>query len=64
MFVLLCKAAKPDFVTNINGIGTQTNNLILSCLELLQGMLLLHSPSRHLFAREIHMNVSFRWSSK
>jgi len=37
--------------------NTQTNNLILSSLELLQGMLLLHPPSRHLFAREIHMNV-------
>lgn len=37
--------------------STQTNNLILSSLDLLQGLLLLHPPSRHLFAREIHMNV-------
>ena len=36
----------------------QTNSLILSCLELLQGLLLLHPQSRQLFAREIHMNVS------
>ncbi|TGZ83269.1 cell division control 14, SIN component [Ascodesmis nigricans] len=35
----------------------QTNLLILSALELIQGMLLLHPPSRKLFAREIHMNV-------
>lgn len=35
----------------------QTNLLILSSLELIQGMLLLHPPSRKLFAREIHMNV-------
>ncbi|KAI5793088.1 cell division protein Cdc14 [Geopyxis carbonaria] len=35
----------------------QTNMLILSTLELIQGMVLLHPQSRKLFAREIHMNV-------
>ncbi|KAF8467253.1 cell division control protein 14 [Kalaharituber pfeilii] len=35
----------------------QINSLILSCLELLQGLLLLHPSSRQLFAREVHMNV-------
>ncbi|KAL7276016.1 60S ribosomal protein L3 [Rhizina undulata] len=35
----------------------QNNLLILSALDLIQGMLLLHPPSRKLFAREIHMNV-------
>ncbi|PWW78255.1 hypothetical protein C7212DRAFT_358260 [Tuber magnatum] len=33
------------------------NLLILSTLDLIQGMLLLHPQSRKLFAREIHMNV-------
>jgi hypothetical protein len=31
--------------------------LIISTLDLIQGALLLHPPSRELFAREIHMNV-------
>ncbi|RPA89250.1 hypothetical protein L873DRAFT_1839297 [Choiromyces venosus 120613-1] len=35
----------------------QNNLLILSTLDLIQGMLLLHPQSRKLFAREIHMNV-------
>jgi len=35
----------------------QNNLLILASLDLIQGMLLLHPPSRKLFAREIHMNV-------
>ncbi|KAA8902590.1 cell division protein Cdc14 [Sphaerosporella brunnea] len=35
----------------------QNNRLILASLDLIQGMLLLHPPSRKLFAREIHMNV-------
>lgn len=37
--------------------GGQNNLLILSTLDLIQGMLLLHPSSRKLFAREIHMNV-------
>ena len=32
--------------------------LIISTLDLIQGALLLHPPSRELFAREIYMNVS------
>lgn len=35
----------------------QTDLLILSALTLLQGILLLHPPSRSIFAREIYMNV-------
>jgi hypothetical protein len=36
-----------------------TNDLlIIAALDLIQGVLLLHPPSRELFAREIHMNVS------
>ena len=35
-----------------------TNDLlVIQTLELLQGVLLLHPPSRELFAREIYMNV-------
>ncbi|KAM0714457.1 hypothetical protein Q7P37_010244 [Cladosporium fusiforme] len=38
--------------------GTAENDIvILSALELLQGMLLLHPPSRSLFSREIYLNV-------
>lgn len=38
--------------------GTSENDLvILSALELLQGMLLLHPPSRSLFSREIYLNI-------
>ena len=37
-----------------------TNDLlIISTLDLIQGVLLLHPPSRELFAREIYMNVSY-----
>ena len=50
---------------NLSGTSTLTHNLdgqnnllILSTLDLIQGMLLLHPQSRKLFAREIHMNVS------
>lgn len=39
------------------GADNQNNLLILASLDLIQGMLLLHPPSRKLFAREIHMNV-------
>ncbi|TKX18153.1 cell division control protein 14 [Elsinoe australis] len=34
-----------------------TNAVIVSALDLLQGVLLLHPPSRSLFRQEIHMNV-------
>jgi hypothetical protein len=38
--------------------GTSDNDIvILSALELLQGMLLLHPPSRSLFSREIYLNI-------
>ena len=35
----------------------QNDLLILACLDLIQGILLLHPPSRSLFSREIYMNV-------
>lgn len=31
--------------------------VLLSTLDLLQGVLLLHHPSRRIFVREIHLNV-------
>lgn len=40
------------------GSNGQNDLLIIATLDLLQGALLLHPPSRELFAREIHMNVS------
>ncbi|KAF2835349.1 cell division control protein [Patellaria atrata CBS 101060] len=42
------------------GMGSssgQNDLMILSTLDLLQGILLLHPPSRVLFSREIHMNL-------
>lgn len=43
-------------------LGKESNGthdlLVIQTLELIQGVLLLHPPSRELFAREIHMNVS------
>jgi hypothetical protein len=41
------------------GRGSNGTNdlLIISTLDLIQGTLLLHPPSRELFAREIYMNV-------
>lgn len=39
------------------GNPSQTDLLILSALDLLQGILLLHPPSRSLFSREIYMNI-------
>ena len=39
------------------GNPSQTDLLILSALDLLQGILLLHPPSRCLFNREIYMNL-------
>ncbi|KAL1624368.1 hypothetical protein SLS56_007837 [Neofusicoccum ribis] len=37
--------------------GGQSDILILSALDLMQGILLLHPPSRALFSREIYMNL-------
>lgn len=37
----------------------QNDLLIVSTLDLLHGVLLVHPPSRSLFAREIYMNVRF-----
>jgi hypothetical protein len=44
------------------GRGSNGTNdlLIISTLDLIQGALLLHPPSRELFAREIYMNVRGR----
>lgn len=41
------------------GQGSNATNdlLIVSALDLIQGILLLHPPSRELFAREIYMNL-------
>lgn len=39
------------------GDDGQNDLLILSSLDLIQGVLLLHPPSKTLFAREQHMNV-------
>ncbi|CAK4032485.1 Cell division control 14 [Lecanosticta acicola] len=39
------------------GNPSETDLLILACLELLQGALLLHAPSKCLFQRQIHMNL-------
>src|SRR5438046_2445532 len=40
------------------GTNEQTTLLLLSTLDLMQGLLLIHPPSRRLFAREIHMTVT------
>ncbi|KAI9792703.1 MAG: hypothetical protein M1816_001802 [Peltula sp. TS41687] len=39
------------------GSNGQNDLLILSTLDLIQGILLLHPPSRSLFARELYMNL-------
>ncbi len=39
------------------GLDGQNDLLVLSLLDLLQGILLLHPPSRSLFGRESYMNV-------
>lgn len=39
------------------GTNEQTTLLLLSTLDLMQGLLLIHPPSRRLFAREVHMTV-------
>ncbi|KAK4922718.1 hypothetical protein LTR66_016582, partial [Elasticomyces elasticus] len=42
-------------------LGKESNGtndlLVIQCLELIQGILLLHPPSRDLFAREVYMNL-------
>jgi hypothetical protein len=40
------------------GADGQNDLLILSALDVMQGLLLLHPPSKHIFSRETHMNVS------
>lgn len=47
------------------GKGTDGQNdlLILSSLDLIQGVLLLHPPSKALFSREQNMNVCCLWLS-
>lgn len=40
------------------GADGQNDLLILSTLDLIQGVLLLHPPSKSLFEREVNMNVS------
>jgi hypothetical protein len=42
------------------GTNEQTTLLLLSTLDLMQGLLLIHPPSRRLFSREIHMTVYLR----
>lgn len=42
------------------GSDGQNDLLILSALDLIQGVLLLHPPSKALFSREQNMNVSTR----
>ena len=46
-------------IESLMGMGnpSQTDLLILSALDLLQGVLLLHPPSRSLFHRETYMNL-------
>lgn len=39
------------------GADGQNDLLILSALDLIQGLLLLHPPSKALFSREQNMNV-------
>lgn len=51
-----CSKIICGLITN-NIAGAQSNQLILSALDLLQGILLLHPPSRSLFRREIFMNI-------
>jgi len=41
----------------ICAVDGQNDLLIISTLDLIQGVLLLHPPSRSLFAREIYMNL-------
>ena len=45
---------------HLMGKGSSGGNdlLIVLALDLMQGVLLLHPPSRELFMREIHVNVS------
>lgn len=43
------------------GNDGQNDMLILSALDLIQGILLLHPPSKTLFSREMYMNVGFPW---
>lgn len=49
--------SRPDLRPNGNTTDSQTDLLILSALSNLQGLLLLHPPSRTIFGREIYMNI-------
>jgi len=42
----------------VRGGDGQYDLLIVNALDLLQGVLLLHPPSKALFTRSVHMNVS------
>lgn len=48
---------KPSGQDSDRNTDGQNDLLIVSTLDLIQGILLLHPPSRSLFAREIYMNV-------
>lgn len=48
---------KRDMLFQLTRVGGQNDLLIVSTLDLIQGILLLHPPSRSLFGREIYMNV-------
>jgi hypothetical protein len=66
LFCLLLMAVCQRLLTSLDrliakGTNEQTTLLLLSTLDLMQGLLLLHSPSRHLFAREVHMTVYPVW---
>jgi len=54
-----CASRLISCLERVLGLGNSGVNdmLILSTLELLQGVLLLHPPSRKLFGKEIYMNV-------
>ena len=49
------KSMRPRKLTVVE--DGQNDLLIVSTLDLLHGILLIHPPSRSLFAREIYMNV-------
>ncbi|KAK3046679.1 hypothetical protein LTS18_013312, partial [Coniosporium uncinatum] len=53
-----CASRLISCLERVLGLGNSGVNdmLILSTLELLQGVLLLHPPSRKLFGKEIYMN--------
>ena len=57
-FTLVCQRLLTSLDRLISkGTNEQTTLLLLSTLDLMQGLLLIHPPSRRLFSREIHMTV-------